>query len=220
MFEAQPKVNKRHTFLWIFSSTGSGERRKGEQEGKLGEFHEHVVGHEATGVEGKSAIMKASLVLQSLVLQMRKLRGDGQRFATVLQLVHENSVPKYVQNSLMPFASCFFLWLPSPPLYSWGLHTRLSCCPIHWVSAAPSPEGRPHDDSEKQEETGKEAGHKGWGPDSRPNVPATLRPVVRPRMLQEMIDPQSCPHTPAAFYPGTRGSCHSSSWNHILSKDA
>lgn len=59
MFEAQPKVNKRHTFLWIFSSTGSGERRKGEQEGKLGEFHEHVVGHEVTGVEGKSAIMKA-----------------------------------------------------------------------------------------------------------------------------------------------------------------
>lgn len=216
MFEAQPKVNKTHIplnflFNWKWGETkGGAGRQVGWVPRTRGWSWSHRSGGEVSNYES----------VKSLVLQMRKLRGDGQRFATVLQLVHENSVPKYVQNSLMPFTSCFFLWLPSPPLYSWGLHTRLSCCPIHWVSAAPSPEGRPHDDSEKQEETGKEAGHKGWGPDSRPNVPATLRPVVRPRMLQEMIDPQSCPHTPAAFYPGTRGSCHSSSWNHILSKDA
>ena len=91
---------------------------------------------------------------------MRKWRPDGHRFANVHQLVHENSVSKYAWNRLWPFTSCFFLWLPSPPLYSCGFHTWLSCCLIHWMSEAPCPKGRPHNDSEEEEETGKEASNK------------------------------------------------------------
>ena len=147
-----------------------------------------MVGQEVLG--GRES--QQSWKRKSLVLQMRKWRPDGHRFANVHQLVPENSVSRYDWNRLWLFTSCFFLWLPSPPLYSYGFHTWLSHCLIHWVSEAPCLKGRPHNDSEEQEETGKEASHKGWAAEKRLNVPAMFKPVVSPWRMKEMIDPQSC----------------------------